>query len=172
MKDLKVYELNFSGLKIGIHQFDYHIDGGFFSRFEASEIQNANIDVKVEMEKQETMIILHFNLSGSVTTTCDRCLEPYTLEISTNAPLIIKYGDKFEEVSDKIIFIPPSMNALDISQYIYEYIILALPIQKTHSKIGGINGCNEKMISYLTNDNNKNNDEIDPRWKILSELNN
>lgn len=171
MKDLKVYNIAFSGLKNSVHQFDYQVDGSFFEYFEGAEIDDAKLNVRVELEKQETMLILHFTISGTVETTCDRCLEPCTLEIEKESTLIVKYGDKYEEASDEIIFIPRSMNTLDISQYIYEFTMLALPIQRMHPTIGGVHGCNEKTVSYLIEKDN-DNDEIDPRWEILSELNN
>lgn len=172
LNDLRRYNVAFSGLKMGIHQFDYQVDGAFFEHFEESDIDDAKLNVQVELEKQETMLILHFNITGNIKTTCDRCLESCTLEIAKETTLIAKFGDKYEEVSDEIIFIPRSANSLDISQYIYEFTMLALPIQRIHQTIGSIDGCNEKMISYLTETNESDHHKIDPRWEILNELHN
>ncbi|MDD4848400.1 MAG: DUF177 domain-containing protein [Bacteroidales bacterium] len=172
MKDLKEYNIAFSGLKNDIHQFDYQIDKSFFDHFEEADIQDAKLQVNVEMEKQETMLILHFDISGSLTTTCDRCLEPCNLDISKVTILIVKFGEKYEEISDDVIVIPRSMNSLDISQYIYEFSMLALPLQRVHATIGGVNGCNENMMSFLSNNSDSDHQEIDPRWEILRELNN
>lgn len=174
MKDLKEYDIAFSGLKNGVHQFDYQVDGAFFEHFEEADIQKAKLQVNIEMEKQETMLVFHFHITGSIVTTCDRCLEPCSLDLSKEASLIAKFGEKYEEVSDEIVFIPRSTTSLNISQYIYEFTMLALPIQRTHESIGGVNGCNEKMTAYLANEQEKQNknQEIDPRWEVLRELNN
>lgn len=172
LNDLKIYNIAFSGLKIGTHQFDYQVDGSFFNFFEGAEIHDAKLHVRVDLEKQETMLIFHFHIEGTIQTLCDRCLELCELDIEKEANLIVKYGDRCEEISDEIITVSRSTSSLDISQYIYEFTILALPIQRMHPNIGGVNGCNEKTVSYLNKETKYQDTNIDPRWEVLNKLNN
>ena len=65
--------------------------------------------------------------------------------------------------------IPESDYQIDIAPLIYDYIILALPIQKIHGKAGNKPAkCNSETLKHLDNHEEKN--EIDPRWEALKNI--
>lgn len=171
-KYLKQYELQFSGLKPGNHHFDFKVDKTFFDWFEATDIENANIDVAVEVDKKSTaMLVFKFALKGTVTTACDRCLEALTLEITSNERLIVKFGEE-ESEDDDIIVLPESAWLLNTAQYIYEFAMLAIPLRKVHE----LDACDPLVIEKLTEiqleeEPQVEEDDIDPRWSALKNLN-
>ncbi|MCK4361636.1 MAG: DUF177 domain-containing protein, partial [Bacteroidales bacterium] len=81
MDYLKQFVIRFSGLSIGNHQYKFIIDEKFFEKFDFSEIKNGKITVDLLLNKQENVLILNFIINGTVNVTCDRCLEPFDLDI-------------------------------------------------------------------------------------------
>ena len=47
MKPLKEFTIQFVGLKIGEHHFEYEIDKTFFEHFEYDEFNDATLNVKL-----------------------------------------------------------------------------------------------------------------------------
>ena len=54
MKNLKAYLIQFSGLKIGKHQFEYQLDNSFFEHFNFEEFNSVAIKVDLILEKKNT----------------------------------------------------------------------------------------------------------------------
>lgn len=110
--------------------------------------------------------LFHFN--GSVKLMCDRCLEDYDQPVEGNFRLIVKYGEEFQEISDEIIEIPFTEHRIDLSQYIYEYIQLMLPMKHVHpdDELGN-STCKSEMLEKL---NELSKPATDPRWDALLKL--
>ena len=66
LKPLKQFSIPFTGLKIGKHQFDFEIDNAFFDAFEYSRVKKGSLKVDVELDKQETMLILQIHIAGTI----------------------------------------------------------------------------------------------------------
>ncbi|MEI6695028.1 MAG: DUF177 domain-containing protein [Bacteroidota bacterium] len=165
---LKQFILPFSGLSLDKHLYHFDIDGKFFAEYEYTEIDQASINVDLTLDKQERMLVLDFAITGSVNVMCDRCLDNFNFVIDKQERLIIKLGEKFEEVSDDIIIIPESEYQIDISAYLYEYIVLMLPIKKIHPEDeNGNTQCNPEIIKKL---NELSQQEPDSRWDSLKGL--
>lgn len=81
MKNLKEYLIQFVGLKIGKHQFDYQIDNTFFEHFEFDEYNTSNVKVDVLLEKKTTMLELTIKHKGIVNVPCDLTNEDFDLPI-------------------------------------------------------------------------------------------
>lgn len=179
MKTLNSYIINFSSLKSGNHTFDFHVDNEFFTFFEESEIKIGEINVTVKMLKANDFLQLEFLIEGIVNTICDRCLDSFDMQIEGSYELIVKFGEAFEEIDEETIIIPRNEYELNVSQFIYEYIHLSLPLTKTHEEYS-IDGsqCNEEMVKkieeYLVHnaghDKEEENKNTDPRWDILKNI--
>jgi uncharacterized metal-binding protein YceD (DUF177 family) len=165
MKALKEFVIPFVGLKEGTHDYAFDIDAKFFESFDNSEIIHADVHVDVSLEKQERMLIFRFGTKGTLTIPCDRCLGDLTLPVEGTDGLIVKFGQEWEEESDEIIIIPEKESHIDISTFIYEYIMLKLPLQKVHPEGEGL--CDPEVISKL---NDHHQAETDPRWAALKQL--
>jgi uncharacterized metal-binding protein YceD (DUF177 family) len=94
VKNLKEFQIPYVGMKLGIHQFEYQIDGQFFKHFEESLISDCKVNVKVEFEKKETLFILNFFIDGAVGVACDTCLEPFDKEIFGDYQCLVKFSEE------------------------------------------------------------------------------
>lgn len=166
---MKGYDIPFVGLKQGKHEFDYQIKDNFFSDKEYSLVKKGNVEVELDLTKQDVLLILEFRISGEVWVECDRCLEEFPLEIEAENRIIIKFGDEAFEESDEIVVIPRESSEINVEQFIYEFINLALPIKKVHpDDEDGNSLCNPDVLKKLNGNAPETNDSIiDPRWEGL-----
>lgn len=130
----------------------------------------------VVLTKNPDMMELRLDIMGSVEVPCDRCLESFDQPVQIAETLFVKFaGESIEQMEDLLI-LSEKEHELDISGYIYEYIILHLPYQRIHPDDShGRSMCNKEMIKhleeYLTDHETK--EHSDPRWeKLRSLLNN
>jgi uncharacterized protein len=169
MNPLKDYIIHFSGLADGKSSFEYIVDKAFFNAFEYSEITEGEIKIELILDKQITMMVLEFVISGHVTCFCDRCLENYQQEIAGNERIIVKFSENKSEETDEIKIVSSSENQIDISQDVYEFINLMLPVKRVHPDDDkGNNTCDPEMIRKLEKLSVKENN--DPRWDELKKL--
>jgi uncharacterized metal-binding protein YceD (DUF177 family) len=158
-----------TGLKPGSHQFDFEIDDSFFENFEYSEIRNGGIHLHLVIEKEENLLVFHFDFKGQVRVPCDRCYEPFDLPIGGKERLILKFGRDFHEESEEVQVVPIGENHFDISPFIYEYIHLSLPVRRVHPENElGENICDAGIIHRL--EDLSKSSEPDPRWEVLAML--
>ena len=157
------YKIPFVGLKSGEHHFEFIIDDKFFSDIEYSLINDANIRVGLILNKQDSMMILDFNIEGTIKVTCDRCLEEFDLPVEGNNKLIIKTGDIPYEESEDIVVISKDEYELDVAQYIYEFISLLRPMQAIHPD----DSCDKAVLELLKRHATKESGNVDPRWEAL-----
>jgi uncharacterized metal-binding protein YceD (DUF177 family) len=167
MEALQEFVIPFLGLKEGIHDYAFDIDAEFFESFEYSEVKLGKVHVDVSMERKERMLIFTFGIRGSVEVPCDRCLGPLDLPIEGTDRLIVKFGLEWLEESEEILIIPETDSRIDISSFIYEYIMLKLPYKRVHPEGKGL--CDRTVIDKLEHHSES---ETDPRWEALKELKN
>jgi uncharacterized protein len=165
------YTIPLSGLKEGLHTFDFEINKEFFEQFEESEIKEGSLIANIEMEKRSTHLDLAIKISGSVKICCDRCLEMFSQPLACENRLLVKFGKNDEDIDPDIIFISADENELDLKQYIYEYIYLALPIKRVHpNDNNGKSTCDPEMLERLKEHMVDEDPESDPRWDVLKKL--
>lgn len=175
VKGLREFEIAYVGLKLGIHQFDFDIDAQFFKHFEESLIKDCRVKVRVEFDKKETFFIANFFIDGTVHVECDRCLIPFEKEIFGDNVCYIKFAEDPSKMSDEpeVMYISREQTVIDLSQLIYEYVNLCLPIQKMGcEKPGEETQCDKNMLKFLSNNVKKEANEADPRWAALKKLKN
>ena len=178
MKLSNDFVLSFFGLKDGLHRFEYKIDKQFFESFEFDEFLDANFKVSLDFEKKNTLLELHFEGSGIATVPCDLTNEPFDLSVNGELDLVVKFGEEYNDDNEEVLIIPHGEHQLNVAQYIYEMIILAIPQKKIHPGIadGTLKSDVLKKLEELSPDKNKETDEIDPRWdglkKLLNDKNN
>ena len=69
------YNIEFKGLKEGVHDFEFEVNDQFFAHFDESPVNNGELAIKVMLEKRSTFLKLELDLTGWMILTCDRCLE-------------------------------------------------------------------------------------------------
>ncbi|WP_231490998.1 DUF177 domain-containing protein [Pedobacter sp. Leaf170] len=174
MNPLKQFSVPFTGLKLGSHHFEYELDDTFFGAFEYSMIKNGNLKVDLELEKQETMLLLKFKVLGTVNLDCDKCLSEFALPINLYERQIVKFAeDELESDDEEIISLSRKETSIDISKPLYEMINVAVPYIKNCEQAG--KECDQEMIDRLEqlsiDKQAEENEQIsDPRWEALNKL--
>lgn len=165
------YVISYKGLGDGLHLFDFKVDDSFFDEFENREIEKGNVDVQVSLNKKPNIFEFLFDLKGSVTVNCDRCLDPLEIEIEYKAPLFIKFGEATHEETDELLVLSEQETEIDVAQFIFEYINLSLPFRRVHPDKKGKSTCNKEMLKRLEELSvNEDKSEVDPRWNDLKNL--
>ncbi|HEY0667827.1 MAG TPA: DUF177 domain-containing protein [Sphingobacteriaceae bacterium] len=174
MKPLQQYHIPFTGLKFGKHQFDFEVDEAFFSEFEYSLVKNGALKISLEMDKQETMLILQFEISGQIFLNCDKCLADFPSDVNITERQIVKFSNdaNLEDNTDEIIILNRNEHEIDVSGLIYEYINLAVPFVSRCDDEGNTPWCDNEMIRKLSDLSVKNEqeDNVDPRWEALKKI--
>jgi uncharacterized protein len=166
-----LFTIPISGLKEGCHCYDFEINKKFFDQFEESEIKEGSLNAVVEADKLTTHINLTVRIKGSVNISCDRCLEAFKQPVNCENRLLVKFGRVSNNGDPDIITLPADENELDLRQYFYEYILLALPIKRVHpADKSGKSACDPEMLKKLKEHIADNEMINDPRWDELKKL--
>jgi uncharacterized metal-binding protein YceD (DUF177 family) len=167
--NFKQFLIPFKNLGIGVYTYEFIIRNWFFEKFDYSEIKKGRVKIKLLLEKQTKMLFLNFSINGFVNVRCDRCLEYFDYPIKGENELIVKFGKKTSEETDEILILSEYEHQIDISQYIYEFICLLLPMKHIHPvDENGISMCNKNMIKKF--EELKNNKKNDHRWDALKKI--
>ena len=132
MKSTNEYLIPFIGLKIGKHQFEFKINKKFFDEFSFDEFESCDIKANVVLEKKATMLEVSFVHKGTVNVPCDLTGEPFDLPIKGKIKLVVQFGDEFNNDNDEMLILPHGEHQIDLSQYIYEMIVLSIPQKRIH----------------------------------------
>lgn len=172
LKSLKNYSIPFTGLALGKHLFEFDIKDAFFDEFEYSLVKKADLKCKVELEKQETMLILDFDITGTIDATCDRCLSQYPQVLDIQEQQIAKFSDEDITEDDEIITLGKSEHEIMLAGLIYEYVTVAVPFILNCGDEGNTQYCDKEMLANLNKltDNNEQNESTDPRWDALKKF--
>jgi uncharacterized metal-binding protein YceD (DUF177 family) len=177
MKQLKEFLIPFVGLKLGKHQFEYQINNTFFDNFDFKEFDASNIDVQLIFEKKATFMELLFKHKGTVNVPCDLTGESFDLPIKGKLKLVVQFGEEFNNENEELLILPHGEFQVDIAQYIYEMIVLSVPLKRIHPgvKDGTLESKSLEKLNELKvkkKEKNKENKEesIDPRWDKLKQL--
>lgn len=154
--------------------FVFHLDNQYFEAINAPEVRSGKVDVNLSIRKAVDVFSFAFHISGTVQTPCDRCLDDVDIDVLTDNSLLIKYGETDSTEDDEMWIVTEDTETVDLSWFIYESIVISLPIQHVHAP----GKCNPAMIEKLSQysatrsgDEGENKD-IDPRWSKLMELKN
>jgi len=173
LKALKQFSIPFTGLKLGKHQFEFDIDKRFFDAFEYSLVKDGNLKVKLELDKQETMLLLNFQIEGTLQLNCDTCLAEFAQPITVKERQIVKFAEEELESDDlEIMTLSKKESEIDVSSLIYEYITIAVPYVNKCEQAG--QSCDQEMLSTLSklasSDTEEEEKNDDPRWAALKKL--
>jgi len=166
-----LFSIPIGGLKEGHHTFEFEINKTFFDLFEESEIKEGELSAVVEIERRPSHIDLEVKISGKVRVCCDRCLEMFDHPVECENKLLVNFGSEKDESDPEIITLPYDEYELDLKQYFYEYIYLALPIQRIHpDDAKGDSTCEPSMLRKLKEFLVEEEVKSDPRWDELKKL--
>lgn len=167
-KEDNEYTIPLIGLPFGHTDYQYVISDKFFGEREYSEVKNGVVNLRLDIEKMETMFVLALNFEGKVVLQCDRCGDDYEQPIEGSAEIYLKYGAANGNEDDDVIFITKNDNEFDASDLIYEYIILSLPIHRVHQDESE---CNKDVLDMLYHEDKtqdvENESDANPAWSEM-----
>ena len=172
MRKLKEYDISFAGLKQGKHQFVYEIDKAFLQLFNFDEVNDIHQQVIVDLDKKSNLLELHFHNRGTVNVNCDVSNEPFDLAVEGTLFLVVKFGEEYNDDDEEILILPHGEYQLNVAQYIYELIVLSIPVKRVHPDV--LNGTMHSVVldklEALAPREHHNTMTIDPRWESLKNL--
>ncbi len=146
MNVLDHFSIPYQGLKNGMHRLHFNVEEGFFEAFECKIVKTGHLSVEMDLDKRPDMAIASFHCIGKITLPCDRCLLDFDMPIEVSFKLHIKYGQASNE-DDEVMFIDIETSHINVSQHIYEWVCISLPMVRTHDKI---EQCDPEIIKKLT----------------------
>lgn len=169
MEETKRYTIAYRGLRSGLHDFHFKVDGGLFRAYGSTEIKDGDCDVSVALERGESMLTLDVTVDGSVVVECDRCLEDCNVPIHYEGQLLVKFSDEVHEYDGEVMWLLPMEDEVDLTQYIYESIVLALPYQRVHPD----GECNPEMLERfrIVSDEEFGGSKLGPRPRAATKAN-
>jgi uncharacterized metal-binding protein YceD (DUF177 family) len=174
MKKLKDFDIPFVGLKQGKHQFDFEIKTAFFDAFQYDDFNAADVKASLILDKKSNLLELTFDAKGFVNVNCDVCNEPYDQKVKGKLHLVVKFGDQYNDENEEILFIPHGEHQINVAQYIYEMIVLSVPLKRVHPGIKDGTLSTEilaKLEEFQPKAEIEHKDgETDPRWDQLKKL--
>jgi uncharacterized metal-binding protein YceD (DUF177 family) len=171
LKSLRTYAIPYTGLKLGKHRFDFEVTDAFFDEFEYSLVKKAGLECVVDLEKQETLIILNFHIKGAIGMNCDRCLSALPFDVDIHEQQIAKFSD--DEADDEdIIMLSKNDHEINIAGLVYEYINVAAPLIAVCSDKGNTPYCDMEMLDRLEklSAGEEQEEQPDPRWDVLKKI--
>lgn len=167
------YIIRFGGLPVGIHEFEFQVKDTFFKSIENSEIAAADIDVVATLTKQNNLLQVEFSISGTVGVDCDRCLKSFGYPIEAEGKLVVKHG-KPEDSTDEILMIPEGEEFFDVSQFVYESIVLALPARRVPCELDNkLYVCDFETLArleQLSPHEDEDDGHTGPMWEQLKKI--
>ena len=140
------YSIAYKGLKNGLHEVDFDVDGALFKAYESKEIKDGRCKVHVAIDKSDTQLILEVAIDGHVVCECDRCLEDCTIPVHFDGRLTVFVSDHQGEYDGDNMWVSPDEEDIDLMQYIYESIVLSLPYRRVHPD----GECDPDMMARFT----------------------
>lgn len=158
------FDIAFVGLKPGEHSFEFFIDDSFFEGYPTQDFSNCKTNVQVKLDKKNGLMMLHFEINGTVDVLCDRCSNQLPLKLWDEFDIIVKLVEdpntmNEQEEDPEMYYIAQGESHLHLSQWIYDFINLSIPMQKQCNE-AEMNGphCNKEVLAMLqkmkTNINN------------------
>lgn len=190
-----LYSISLKNLADGIHKFEYVLDDQYFTAIgdADSDIRRGKVSTNVTVKCVSSTFEFSFALDGEVYVPCDRCLDDIQIETKSTNRLVVKFGHEYSEESDEIVIIPEEEGEINIAWFLYEFVMLSLPMKHVHAP----GKCNKMMSSKLNkhkavvanedsdddldddsddfddsldSDVSDVSDTVDPRWDALKGL--
>lgn len=178
MSRRREFEIAFVGLKPGVHEFSYPITDKFFEPFGQQDFKNCKANVKLVLDKKSSFMLLKFEIGGTLETTCDRCNNELPFELWDEFNITVKMVEEEPEVMNDqeedpdVYYISKTESHVDVAKWIYEFINLSIPMQKTCSfeKMDGPH-CNTAAMDMLKKlEPEENKTKENPIWKGLEKF--
>jgi uncharacterized metal-binding protein YceD (DUF177 family) len=155
MNHRREYEIAFVGLKPGIHLFDYQVNEKFFAHYGQQDFSNCIAEIKLQLEKNNSFMLLKFDVGGKADVACDRCGNNLNLQLWDEFKMTIKLVDEPNTMNEQeedpdVFYIGKNDSHIYIGDWIYEFVNLSIPMQRmcSEEEMGGPQ-CNQEVLDKL-----------------------
>ncbi len=169
-KGMKKYLIDIFRMRNQLHQFEYEIDEVFFESFDQDLVNNGKLNAKIDLLKSDSFISMAIDLQGTVKLVCDRSLEEFNHKIEESNKVIFKYGEEEREIDHDVVMITHDTQQIDVGQYIFEFVSLAIPMKKLHPKYRESDEHTGSWVFSSERNEDRETDQADPRWEQLKKL--
>ncbi len=174
MAGLTTLKIDLKGIADDKETFCFNVGDEYFNALGVQEVRGGDVEVSVEVRKTANRYFnLDFHISGTVTVSCDRCLDDMQQPVEGEGHLVARLGAENSE-EDDLITVADDEGTFDATWVAYEFIALSIPVRHVHAP----GKCNRDMIKLLDEHSKARSLEgddskpIDPRWSGLEELRN
>lgn len=147
MDTLREFSIPLKGIKAGEHQFEFQLNKEFLEALQDDQMIDADVVATVTMTKAAAMITFEVELNGTACVECDRCLDEIEYPIEAEDTLYVKFSEEEYEFDGEVMWLNPAEEQINLAEYLYETLLLALPYQRVHDNI---EDCNPEMISRFS----------------------
>lgn len=168
MKD-NDFVIEVNGLALGKTEFLARANKEFFAKNENQEVLDADLEVRIIALKQRDVVDFELCAEGTVTVPCDRCLAPVEMPVSVSNSFRLRLHGSDATIEDhqEEVFLREGTDELDFGQEIYDYSLLALPLQRFHKD----GGCDAAALAYLSESSDGSRPEAtDSPFSALAEM--
>ncbi len=144
MGNLDSYIIDLMSRDLAGKTFEIDIDDAFFAGIDGL-IKRGKVHTIIECVNVSTVYKFRIHSVGVVVVPCDRCLSDLELRIDTEDVLTVKLGDDYDDDGD-CVTVPESEGRIDLTQIIYEFIALSMPITCQHEP----GKCDDAMMQQLS----------------------
>jgi uncharacterized metal-binding protein YceD (DUF177 family) len=172
MHFLSQYIINFSSLKEGMHDFDFTVENKLFNHFGYEDFNSCKLEIKVKLFKKTNLLELRFLSKGIININCFVSNEPFDYPQTSVMDLVVKFGSEQNSDNEELLILPKGTYQIDVSQQLYEMIVLSLPIKIIHPGIedGSLESETVNRLKKYELNTQKNITKTDPRWDKLKDL--
>lgn len=187
MGKFEKYKIDLKGMQATEVRLEYELDNQFFADIDAPEVERGKGHVALVVKKLAAgnAFELGFTIDGVAVIQCDRCLDDMEQLVSVSDKLMVKFGADYAEEGDWVI-IPEEEGEINVAWFIYEFIVLAIPLKHVHTP----GKCNQAMAGKLSEhlrvaaddedmageemeedeDLESTSQKSDPRWSELKKI--
>jgi len=175
MKNLAIYDLSIQEIKKnGANTYEYIIGKSFFKEFDYEDFKDASLNIHFLIVNEHSKHEFKIQIEGCLKVHCDLSYDLFELPIKNTTEYIVKFEEEPED-NEGIIYISPGTSKVNIAHYLYESILLSVPMKIIHPDI--VNGIRKKP-NFTTLNNfedlklnlEKEAEKNDPRWDQLIKL--
>lgn len=152
------YKIPYRALSEGRYDIKLHIDSQMLTSVDDGELHGGDCDVDITLTKGLSMLRLDIKIAGTVIVNCDRCLDEVSIPVNYEGVLLVKITTEVQKsefvIDDKVedtLLLNPAIEEVDLEEYLYDSVILSLPIQRIHEDDeNGNSSCNQDMLARFT----------------------
>lgn len=174
MRGLEHFSLQIKSLKNGSHNLDYQLDTQFFSLMKSELIQKAQIQIKIDLTRENKNMDIHIDAQGHYSTACDRCTAQINMPVTFESTVYVQINDYPDDDDLETYYLTEKETVFDLAPIIYNEVCL-------HKPIINIYDCEEDevlpcdtdtldRIEYGDDDQDASDDEKQSPWDTLKNL--